>query len=99
VIRRSLPASRLVTADIHLFGLSAAILMVVEARRYNFRFVWGYIVAAILVPVSLTFPLFLIARELRMNDSEAPRIRATDTILLMLLAVGMLGLTIWVVTA
>jgi hypothetical protein len=99
VIRRSLPASRLVTADIHLFGLSAAILMVVEARRYNFRFVWGHIVAAILVPVSLTFPLFLIARELRMNDSEAPRIRATDTILLMLLAVGMLGLTIWVVTA
>lgn len=96
---KATPASRLVTADIHLFGLFAAILMVLEARKYDVRFVWAYIVAAILVPVSVTFPLFLIARELRMNASEARRIRATDTVLLMLLAIGMVGLTIWVVTA
>jgi hypothetical protein len=45
----------------------------------------------------LAFPLFLIARELRMKDSDAPRLRTTDMILLMLLAIGMVGLTIWVV--
>jgi hypothetical protein len=93
------PSSRSITADILLFGLSAAILMVVEARKHNVRFVWAYIVAAFLVAVSVSFPLFLIARELRMNASEAPGLRSTDTILLMLLAVGTLGLTIWVDTA
>jgi hypothetical protein len=91
-------SSRSITADILLFGLSAAILMVVEGRKHNVRFVWAYIAAGLLVAVSVSFPLFLIARELRMNDSAAPPLRATDTILLTLLAVGMLALTIWVVT-
>ena len=31
-----------------------------------------------------------------MNSSEAPGLRTTDTILLILLAVAMLGLTIWI---
>ena len=33
------PASRFITADILLFGLAASILMVIEARRHNVRFV------------------------------------------------------------
>jgi hypothetical protein len=89
-------SSRSITADILLFGLAAAILMVVEARQHNIRFVWAYIAAAFLVAVSVSFPLFLLARELRMNSSEAPGLRTTDTILLILLAVAMLGLTIWI---
>jgi hypothetical protein len=44
----------------------------------------------------LSFPLFLLARELRRGTSEAARLRTTDTILLCLLAVAMLGLMIWV---
>jgi hypothetical protein len=44
--------------------------MVIEARKHNVRFVWAYIVGGILVAISVTFPLFLIARELRMRTSD-----------------------------
>jgi hypothetical protein len=90
------PSSRAITADILMFGLAAAILMVVEARKHNVRFVWAYVAAALLIAVSVAFPLFLLARELRMNSSDAPSLHATDTVLLSLLAVAILGLTIWV---
>jgi len=43
----------------------------------------------------LIFPLFLLARELPRGTSEAARLRTTDTILLCLLAVAMLGLMIF----
>ena len=36
-------SSRNITADILMFGLSAAVLMVIEARKYGVRFVWLYI--------------------------------------------------------
>lgn len=91
------PAARFITADILLFGLTAAILMVIEARRYNVRFVWAYIVGGVLIAISAAFPLFLLARELRMNTAEAPPLRTTDTILLTLFAVAALGMTIWIV--
>jgi Gpi18-like mannosyltransferase len=41
-------------------------LMVIESRRLAIRFVWIYIVLGILVAISATFPLFLIARERRL---------------------------------
>jgi Terpene cyclase DEP1 len=90
------PASRFMTADVLMLALAAYILMVVEARRCNVRFVWAYIVGAFFVAVSVMFPLFLIARELRMGASEGPRLHAVDTILLAVLAVVVGGLTLWV---
>ena len=56
-------SSRSITADILLFGLAAAILMVVEARKHNIRFVWAYIAAAFLVAVSMYFPYSCSARS------------------------------------
>lgn len=61
------PASRSISADIVLFFLAAAIMMVVEARKHGIRFVWVYIVGGLLIAISVTFPLFLIARELQMG--------------------------------
>lgn len=63
-------ASKYITADALLVGLSAAILMVIEARKHNVRFVWAYLVGAFFVGISVAFPLFLIARELRMGASR-----------------------------
>ena len=40
------PASRFITADILMFGLAAAFLMVTETRRHNVRFAWAYIAAS-----------------------------------------------------
>jgi hypothetical protein len=70
--------------------------MVIEARKHGVKFVWLYIVGGFAIAISVTFPLFLIARELRMGTSDAPRLRATDTILLAVVAVLAAGLTIWV---
>ena len=93
---KTIPASRALTADLLLFGLAATILMVIEARKHNVRFVWAYIVVGFLVAISVAFPLFLIARELRMGGSETPRLGTVDTILLAMIAVAVAGLTIWI---
>jgi hypothetical protein len=43
-----------------------------------------------------TFPLFLIARELRLRTSDAPELRIIDTALLAIVSVLTVGLAIWV---
>jgi Terpene cyclase DEP1 len=79
-----------------LFFLAAAILMVTEARKHGVRFVWAYIVGGLAIAISVTFPLFLIARELRVGRTETTRLGAVDSVLLAVLAVGAVGMTIWV---
>ena len=93
---RVTPASRSLTVDIVLFFLAAAILMVVEARKHGVRFVWAYIVGGFAIAISVSFPLFLIARELRVGRTETTRLGAVDTVLLAAFAVLAAGLTIWV---
>jgi uncharacterized protein DUF2834 len=90
------PASRSLNVDLVLFSLAAATLMVIEARKHGVRFVWAYIVGGLAVAISVTFPLFLIARELRVGRTETTRLGALDTVLLVVLAVAAAGLTIWV---
>jgi Terpene cyclase DEP1 len=90
------PASRSLTVDIVLFLLAAAILMVIEARKHGVRFVWAYIVGGLAIAISVTFPLFLIARELRVGRTETTRLGAVDTVCLGALAVAAVGMTIWV---
>jgi hypothetical protein len=90
------PASRSIACDILYFFLAAAIFMVIEARKHGIRFVWAYILAGMLIDISVAFPLFLIARELRIGAADAPRPRPVDTILLAVLAVVVAALTIWI---
>lgn len=89
-------ASRSLTVDIVLFFLSAAILMVIEARKHEIGFVWLYIVGGLAIAISVTFPLFLIARELRVGRSETARLGIVDTLLLAAFAVVTVAMTIWV---
>jgi Protein of unknown function DUF2834 len=89
-------ASRNITADALMLGMSVAILMVVEARKHGVRFVWLYIVGGFFVAISVTVPLFLIAREIRIGAAEAPHLRLFDVILLAVSGAGVLALTIWV---
>jgi uncharacterized protein DUF2834 len=79
-----------------LFFLSAAILMVIEARKHEVRFVWAYIAGGLAIAISVTFPLFLIARELRVGRTETTRLGAVDTALLVAFAILAAALTIWV---
>jgi hypothetical protein len=90
------PASRSMSVDALLLAISAAILMVIEARRHGVKYVWLYIAGAFATAISVVFPLFLIARELRMGTSDAPRLSATDTILLAVVVVVTAAWAIWV---
>jgi Protein of unknown function DUF2834 len=90
------PASRSITVDIALLLLSVAILMVIEARRLGVKFVWAYIAAGFLIAISVAFPLFLLARELRLEKSDATQLRTVDSVLLGVLAGFTLAFTLWV---
>ena len=90
------PASRSFTVDIALLLLAVAILMVIEARRLGVKFVWAYIIGGFVIAISVTFPLFLLARELRLEKSDATQLRNVDSILLAALAGFTLAFTIWV---
>ncbi|MFV8052162.1 DUF2834 domain-containing protein [Mycobacterium sp. 48b] len=89
------PASRSYTGDLLLLALAAVIFMVVEARKHGIKFVWLYIAGGFVTAIGFTFPLFLIARELRMGTSDAPQIRGRDTLLLAVIAVLIAGHVIW----
>lgn len=73
-------ATRSITVDIVLFGLAAVIFMVFEARRIGIPYVWVYIVGSMLTAISVTFPLFLIARERRMAATDAATAKTGDLI-------------------
>ncbi len=63
------------------------ILMVIEARKLGVKYVWAYILAGFAIAISVTFPLFLLARELRLEKSDATHLRPIDSILLALFAI------------
>ncbi|HXI85995.1 MAG TPA: DUF2834 domain-containing protein [Parvularculaceae bacterium] len=65
------PATRSISIDIGLFFLAAAAFMVIEARRLNIRFVWLYILGGLLIAISVTFPLFLAARQAKIGETAA----------------------------
>jgi len=79
-------ASRSITVDILLFFLAAAIFMVFDARKHAIPYVWAYIVGGMLIAISVTFPLFLIARERKLAATDVAGPKALDVIVLTVLA-------------
>lgn len=74
-------ASRTVTVDLLMLSLAAMTFMVLEGRRLGIRFVWAYILFGFLLAISVTFPLFMIARERHLawqEGGEAAPLAATD---------------------
>lgn len=93
------PASTSITVDLGLLLLPLCALMVFESRRLGIRFVWLYIVLGVLVAISVTFPLFLIARERRLaargEASEGLELTRPDTLALLGLGAIMVVFTLW----
>jgi hypothetical protein len=90
------PAARSIAADIALVFLAAAIFMVIEARKHGVRFVWAYILGGMFIAISVTLPLFLIARELRLATPDADHLRGIDIVLLAGLTALVALLTVWI---
>lgn len=91
-------ATASITVDIFLFGLAAVAWMMVEARKLGIRFVWLYILLGLFVAISVTFPLFLVAREraLTLGSSLPERpIGVVDYLGLGILTLGTTALAIY----
>lgn len=90
------PASRSIAVDIALVFLAALIFMLLEARKLGIPFVWAYIVLGLFVAISVTFPLFLVAREFKLAkvDSSAPSPASGPTLLDLLGLVAMTALAL-----
>ena len=54
------------TVDLLMVALAAMIFMVIEGRRVRVRWWWLYPVLSVGIGVSFGFPLFLIARRLKL---------------------------------
>jgi hypothetical protein len=93
------PASTSITVDLGLLLLPLCVLMVIESRRLGIRFVWLYIVLGLLVAISVTFPLFLIARERKLaargEASEELGLTRPDALALLGLGAAMVAFTVW----
>jgi hypothetical protein len=64
-------AAASLSVDLLALTVACVAFMLVEARRHGVRFVWAYVVFAFLVAISVTFPLFLWARERAMARGGA----------------------------
>jgi Gpi18-like mannosyltransferase len=93
------PASTSITVDLLLLLIPLTALMVIEARRIELRFVWLYVVLGALVAISVTFPLFLIAREMRLaargEASESLGLDRADSLVLLVLGVAIAIFSVW----
>jgi len=66
-------AAASISIDILLFGVAAMVFMGVEAKRLGIRFLWLYILLSFLIAVSVMFPLFMIARQIRIAATDERR--------------------------
>ena len=90
-------ATTSITVDIFLFGLAAVLWMVSEARRLEIRFVWAYVLLSFVIAISVTFPLFLAAREHRLAalDESHGTLEASDLVGLGVLAAAIVGFSLY----
>jgi Terpene cyclase DEP1 len=63
-------ASASLSNDLFLLALAACIFMAIEGKRVGVRYVWLYILLSAIIAISVTFPLFLISRHLKLSASE-----------------------------
>lgn len=66
------PAAAFGVIDLLAVAFVALIFIVVEGRRLGMRFLWVYVALTFLVAISVAFPAFLIARQLRLAEQRQP---------------------------
>jgi Terpene cyclase DEP1 len=60
--------------DLFLLAAAACIFMSIEGRRVGIRYVWLYITFSALIAISVTFPLFLLARHIKITKPQPEQI-------------------------
>jgi hypothetical protein len=62
------PAAASLSNDLFLLAGAASIFMVIEGRRVGIRYLWLYLIMSAITAISVTFPLFLLARQLKLDQ-------------------------------
>ncbi len=57
--------------DLILVSFAACIFMAIEGRRIGIRYFWLYIIMSAIIAVSVTFPLFLLARHIKVTKERS----------------------------
>jgi hypothetical protein len=65
------PAAASLSNDLFMLGAAVAMFMITEAKRLRIRFVWGYIALSFAIAVSVMFPLFMLARQLKLEAERS----------------------------
>jgi Terpene cyclase DEP1 len=65
------PAAASLSNDLFLLAFAASIFMVIEGWRVGVRYIWLYIVMSAITAISVTFPLFLIARHVQLSRDRS----------------------------
>ena len=85
-------SSRFLIIDVLFFALAVVIWMVLEARRLGIPGVWLYVAVAVLIGVSVAFPVYMIHRERRLAAREpntaAGTLKALDGVGILLFGVA-----------
>jgi hypothetical protein len=58
--------------DLLAVAVIGLVFMVAEGRRLGMRFLWVYVVLTFAVAISVSLPLFLIARQVQLAKERAP---------------------------
>jgi hypothetical protein len=53
--------------DLLFIAVAASMFMAIEGKRIGIRYVWLYLILSGVVAISVTFPLFLLARHLKLT--------------------------------
>jgi Terpene cyclase DEP1 len=59
--------------DLLLLALAACIFMAIEGRRVGVRYIWLYILLSAIIAISVTFPLFLLARHVILSREQSDK--------------------------
>lgn len=68
------PAAASLALDLLFVALAASVWMLAEAQRLGIRFVAVYLVLSLLIGISVMFPLFLIARQIKLPQDSRLRL-------------------------
>jgi Terpene cyclase DEP1 len=69
------PAAASLSNDLFLLAFTASIFMVIEGRRVGVRYIWLYIIMSAITAISFTFPLFLLARHVKLSNEQSAEVR------------------------
>jgi hypothetical protein len=72
------PAAASLTNDLFFVAFAATMFMIIEGRRLGIRYLWLYLILSPLIAISVTFPLFLLARHIQLNSDREESISVTD---------------------